>query len=140
MESAAVVFFLVRSAFSKTFSPQFSPIQSQMTALLQHPSVSRDLETELRTRVGLQAIVSSLERSLGVDKVRCVHPLLHFKTAGMLQNVNGILPPFCSFRLSLLQILSNKHFNTAMKCGFISFTSPCFPVIKLQHCSGMWLH
>ena len=63
------------------------PIQSQMTALMQHPSVSRDLETELQTRVGLLAVASSLERSLGADKVRCLHPLLHFKTAGTLQDV-----------------------------------------------------
>ena len=37
-----------------------------------------------------------------------------------------------ALHLLVFQLL---NFNTAVKCGFISFTFPCFPVIELQHCT-----
>ncbi|KAL8591246.1 hypothetical protein ACOMHN_017570 [Nucella lapillus] len=55
--------------------------ESQTEALRHHPSVSRDLEAELQTRVGLLAVFSCLQRCLGDDRVQCRHPFIHFKTA-----------------------------------------------------------
>ncbi|XP_076465699.1 FAST kinase domain-containing protein 5, mitochondrial-like isoform X2 [Babylonia areolata] len=55
--------------------------KSQVEVLRRHPSASRDLDTEMQTRVGLLAVLSCLQRSLGEDRVRCAHPFLHFRTA-----------------------------------------------------------
>ncbi|KAK7115336.1 FAST kinase domain-containing protein 5, mitochondrial-like [Littorina saxatilis] len=73
--------------------------EDHLTVLMQHPSVSRDLETELQTRTGLLAVLTSLEHCLGSEKVHCCYPLLHFKTA----------------------VIELQH---CTEHGFISFTSP----------------
>lgn len=50
--------------------------------LLEHLALSKDMEVELQIRIGLAAVLTSLQISLGTERVRCHFPLPHFRTAG----------------------------------------------------------
>ncbi|PVD19859.1 hypothetical protein C0Q70_20352 [Pomacea canaliculata] len=57
-------------------------LQSQRQVLLEHLALSKDMEVELQIRIGLAAVLTSLQISLGTERVRCHFPLPHFRTAG----------------------------------------------------------
>ncbi|KAK7499751.1 hypothetical protein BaRGS_00009092 [Batillaria attramentaria] len=53
----------------------------QVEKLLHHPLVAHDLDAQLKVRIGLAAVLSSLQEKLGADRVHCHYPLPHFNSA-----------------------------------------------------------